>query len=441
MPASDRIAFERLVADHHGRACAVAYAVLRDRARSEEIAQDALLLAWQRRDQIPAHAAAWLCAIARNLARNAARRPRMVSLDADVADHGDPLHSMLEAEELRRAGDALAELPDDEREAIVLFYRAGASVHAIAEAAGISDDAARKRLQRGRDRLRDQLGGVERRVARTRPAAAVAGACVVAWLARSTPAAAAAAAPAAVVAAGTVKVVALVVAATAVVAGAVMLVRAVEPPAEAATVVAPPAAPAQAAARHADAPTPTLPAARAAASPPPIDPQYADLSFELFDPPADYQWTAQNVLDFVSMRASLPIYVDRRVDLSVKIDSAAITGRTVGEAFDQLLAQLHATRTEVPGLRTTAFGPPPDGSCAAGFGGDRIDARYVDAPDLHDVTDMLAEHLRVPMFIAQRAWPITVELHGTAGEAFDQLVATSRMGCTVEPGYVIAPGG
>jgi hypothetical protein len=38
------------------------------------------------------------------------------------------------------------------------------------------------------------------------------------------------------------------------------------------------------------------------------------------------------------------------------------------------------------------------------------------------------------MYVAQRDWPITVEL-------FDQLLFVSRMGCTVEPGYIITPRG
>ena len=143
------------------------------------------------------------------------------------------------------------------------------------------------------------------------------------------------------------------------------------------------------------------------------------------------------MLDFVTMTAGMPIYIDG-VDTSKKLDGDAITGKTVGEVFDQVLAQIDATRSEVPGLRTTTFGPPPD-TCATAFGGDRIDATYDNVRDLREVTDMLAAHLRVPMFVAQRSWPITVELHGSAGEAFDQLLAVSRMGCTVEPGYVITP--
>ena len=448
MPSpADRAAFERLVADHHARACAVAYAVLRDRARSEDIAQDALLLAWERRDHVPPHAAAWLCAIARNLARNAARRPRALPLDGEVADTdaGDPLHSMLEAEELRLAGEALASLPDDEREAIVLFYRCGASVHAIAGALDITEVAARKRLQRGRDHLRARVDAVERRLARSRPGAAIAGACVAAWLVRCDGATAAAAtattsAPA-TAAVGKAKLVALAVGAASVAGGAWMLARAVEPPAEAATIAPAPAAPAPPrAAYHAD-PAPALADAGppAPAAPPPLDPRYAAVPFHtpLLFPPDGGKLEGRVALQLVADSARMPIYVDG-VDLSVELDLGDLHGDTVGEVFDQLLSKLDATRTEVPGVQTATFGDAP-ASCAAPFGGDRVDATFDDAPELGAASDLISEHLRVPMYVAQKAWPITVKLHGTAGEAFDQLLAASHMPCTIAPGYVLTP--
>jgi RNA polymerase sigma-70 factor, ECF subfamily len=45
---ADPQAFEELVTRYQGVVCAVAYAVLRDRARSEEVAQEAFLIAWQK---------------------------------------------------------------------------------------------------------------------------------------------------------------------------------------------------------------------------------------------------------------------------------------------------------------------------------------------------------------------------------------------------------
>jgi RNA polymerase sigma factor (sigma-70 family) len=443
----DCIAFERLVADHHAHACAVAYAVLRDRARSEEITQDALLLAWERRDQIPAHAAAWLCTIARNLARNASRRPQPLPLDRDVADDGDPLHSMLEAEEMRLARAALDELPGDEREAVVLYYRCGESVQAIADALDISEVAARKRLQRGRDHLRERIAGVERRVARTRPSAAFAGAIMTIWLLRNggaTAAAAPSAAAKAGVVVGKAKAVALAVAAVAITGGAVSLSRAVAPSAEAATVAipAPPAPrPSPAAAPPPATPALPTPTAPAEAPLPPLDPEYANAKYlDFFDQDASGEYTALNVLDWVTEMGHIPIYNDG-VDLSVMVDAHDLRRGNVGELFDDLLARLDATRTEVPGLQTTFFTFTPASSCAARFGGDRVDAVFDDQP-VQRPYDAIVDRLRVPLYVpgGELGAPLLhVELHGTAGEAFDQLVATAHMGCKVAPGYVITP--
>ena len=71
--------FEQIVRRHANAVCAVAYSVLRDRARSEEIAQEAFLVAWQKLPSIdpPPALPAWICGIAKKLAANARRRKRL----------------------------------------------------------------------------------------------------------------------------------------------------------------------------------------------------------------------------------------------------------------------------------------------------------------------------------------------------------------------------
>src|SRR5436190_23583090 len=88
--------FAGLVARYQGAVCAVAYSVLRDRARSEEVAQDAFLLAWQKLPGMsPAPALpGWVCGIARNLARNAARRRKETEMMTEPAALTTPLDLM-----------------------------------------------------------------------------------------------------------------------------------------------------------------------------------------------------------------------------------------------------------------------------------------------------------------------------------------------------------
>ena len=189
---TDREAFESLVLRHQGQVCAIAFSVLRDRARSEEVAQDAFLIAWRDRTAV-APTAGWICGIARNLARNAARRRTERSMVDDPAtETRDARGELIAREETARATAALATLPDNYREAIVLYYRGEQSFADVASALGISEASARQRVHRGRARLRDLLAPVETTLKATRPTAAFTAACVTAWSVGKTPSASAA---------------------------------------------------------------------------------------------------------------------------------------------------------------------------------------------------------------------------------------------------------
>jgi len=175
--------FEDLVTRHQGAVCAIAYAVLRDRARSEEVAQDAFLVAWQK---LPGMSPApslpgWVCGIARNLARNAARRRRETAMTTETATEApSALDQMITKERAALANRALEKLSEREREAIVLYYRGDESLATVAAALGISEAAAKKRVLRGRDHLRAEMSDVETTLRGTRPGPAFAAGCVAA---------------------------------------------------------------------------------------------------------------------------------------------------------------------------------------------------------------------------------------------------------------------
>lgn len=188
--------FPELVRAHQGAVCATAYAVLRDRARSEEVAQDAFLIAWRELPNMsPAPTLpAWICGIARNLARNAARKHKEVAMPegADLASTENPLDTLLDREAHELAARALATLAERDREVVVLYYRGDQSVADVATALGITEPTARQRLHRGRERLRSAAAAVEATLRATRPGPAFALGCIAALAAgKSTPAAAA----------------------------------------------------------------------------------------------------------------------------------------------------------------------------------------------------------------------------------------------------------
>ena len=189
--------FEQLVRRHQGAVCAMAFSVLRDRGRSEEIAQEAFLVAWQKLPAMspPPTMPAWICGIARNLALNAARRKQEVAMDADPISSQTPLQAILDHEATELAARALEALAERDREVVVLYYRGDGSLAGVASALGITEVAARQRLHRGRDRLRTALAAVETTLRATRPGPAFTAACVAALAAGVVPRAEAAPAP------------------------------------------------------------------------------------------------------------------------------------------------------------------------------------------------------------------------------------------------------
>lgn len=194
-------AFGRLVERHHGAVAAVAYAITRDLALSEDLAQDTFVVAWTHLSELrdSQRVRAWLCGIARNLSKNELRgRRRDVSdIDAIRAASSDTVDAVAlieaaEAEHVLRG--ALDELPATYREPLVLFYWQDHSIEHVASALDITAQAAQKRISRARTMIGDELASRLDTTARARRPAKVAAASIVAILAtRGAPASAAAA--------------------------------------------------------------------------------------------------------------------------------------------------------------------------------------------------------------------------------------------------------
>ncbi len=164
----DRAAFGRIVTACQNTVTAVALAITRDVSASEDIAQEAFLTAWQhlRRLQNPTSFLPWLRQIARNLARDHLRAGRHRPLDGEGAEIAielaadpspTPMQQHEEDERERAAVELISALPEESREALLLFYREGQSSRQVALLLGLSDAAVRKRLSRARQSLREDL--------------------------------------------------------------------------------------------------------------------------------------------------------------------------------------------------------------------------------------------------------------------------------------------
>lgn len=159
--AGDRNAFAQLVDRHDAAAVALAYARLRTRADAEDAAQEAWVQAYENLSTLrePERFGPWFAAIVRHCAaRISTRRMREAThreQDAApaVAYAPDPAARELRAH-VRNAVEALDE---PLREAVLLHYFAGQSSREIGAMLEVPAATIRKRLQRARERLGEQL--------------------------------------------------------------------------------------------------------------------------------------------------------------------------------------------------------------------------------------------------------------------------------------------
>jgi RNA polymerase sigma factor (sigma-70 family) len=138
-------------------------------SEAEELAQETFVRVWQQREKFRAGAAfrPWLFAIAINLARNRLRwwrRRPVVSLDEWSATHEardakqETGQATLEAAERAAAvRDAIASLPAELREAIVLFEYEQMSHAEIGAVVGATPKAVETRIYRAKEKLRQLL--------------------------------------------------------------------------------------------------------------------------------------------------------------------------------------------------------------------------------------------------------------------------------------------
>ena len=162
-PAADR-AFERLYRRHSGDVYRYALALLRDPNDAEDATQTAFMNAYRAlvRGEQPNSPRAWLLAIVHNVCRmrrrSLARRPREVPIDE---------HPLPAVEDERPRLDvvlaALAELPLNQRAALVMREIEGRSYSEIAGVLGVTTSAVEALIFRARQRLRvkrEALGAI-----------------------------------------------------------------------------------------------------------------------------------------------------------------------------------------------------------------------------------------------------------------------------------------
>jgi RNA polymerase sigma-70 factor (ECF subfamily) len=170
----DRAAFELLVRRYQGGLFRFLYHLLGgDRSRAEEVAQEAFLKVFShlgRYDQSKKFST-WLYAIARNVAIDEMKKARPIPFSAladpaegsswiedRVREERTPALICAENEEQLSITRALAELPPEYRDVVVLRYFEGLSYVEIAEILGQPVTTVKIRLFRAKKRLLALLG-------------------------------------------------------------------------------------------------------------------------------------------------------------------------------------------------------------------------------------------------------------------------------------------
>jgi RNA polymerase sigma-70 factor (ECF subfamily) len=165
----DQAAFARLYDATVRSVFGIVLSVVRDRAQAEEVTQEVYLDAWKSAPRYrPAQGAAkaWLNTIAhrkavdrvRSAQRSSDRDQRHFVESAAVTEAPDVSELVVASDEGRRVREALAILPDGQRDAIQLAYFAGYSHSQVAERLQIPLGTAKTRIRDAMRRLRAHLG-------------------------------------------------------------------------------------------------------------------------------------------------------------------------------------------------------------------------------------------------------------------------------------------
>ena len=164
----NRDAFRLIVERYQTLISSLAYCATGNVSRSEDLAQETFVSAWKQLAELrePAKLRPWLCSIARSLIgkefRRQGREPdhaaeSLEAVDEWVSPEPLPPDQVISDEEKAILWRSLERIPEIYREPLVLFYREHQSIEAVAQDLGLSEDAVKQRLSRGRKLLQEQF--------------------------------------------------------------------------------------------------------------------------------------------------------------------------------------------------------------------------------------------------------------------------------------------
>ena len=172
LAAGDTDAASAFVARFQRRVFGLALTITHDPKVAEDVAQEAFLRVWRHGnayDPRRGGVATWVLTITRNLAIDAMRVRRPIAIDPEAlltlplpAGGANPLDAAVAADDAGRLRHAVADLPAEQRRAIVLAGLLGFSAREVAEREGIPLGTAKTRIRSAMLRLRAALVSEQR---------------------------------------------------------------------------------------------------------------------------------------------------------------------------------------------------------------------------------------------------------------------------------------
>ncbi len=164
----DRDAFAQIVERYQTLIASLAYCATGNVSQSEDLAQETFVSAWRQLAELrqPAKLRPWLCSITRFLISKERRRQgrepdagaeSLEAVEDWVSPEPLPPEHVISDEEKALLWRSLERIPEIYREPLVLFYREHQSIEAVAQDLGLSEDAVKQRLSRGRKLLQEQF--------------------------------------------------------------------------------------------------------------------------------------------------------------------------------------------------------------------------------------------------------------------------------------------
>lgn len=153
----------------HDRLARFAHALTRNRDEARDLVCETLLAAYEHYEELntPSAFASWLFTIARRIYRHQYRRGKLFGEYNER--HAESIHDNGTAPDVaadvRLLHEALARLPESQREAVIMFEISGLTLEEIQQVQGGSLSGVKSRVARGRQKLAELLGVEESRVA------------------------------------------------------------------------------------------------------------------------------------------------------------------------------------------------------------------------------------------------------------------------------------